>query len=1550
MKKQYKQALAAALAAALAWNLMPNIPYVMAETSADYVIEAVEPLDEEILYQQVEFGTEKEALALPDTLRMLVRTGDRADADVSDGENMDNGGNTEAGGEDSGKVSTPSNAELPDEITGESDPGEPDEAAGEPAPGEPDKAAGEPAPGQSDEIAGEPEADEAWQAVRVDWVLDAGSSGAENYDGGQPGLYVFDAEPVNERYVVGDAELPRIQVEVLEEKTPAGAPAGGTAFRSQRRILSWQWVDPEDYLAEAEDGSFVLMLTASAETPAGLGEVLELLPAQIVAETVYGRDGLSGEETGDKEVGDEETGEPDAETGIGTGADSESNAEAGSDTGADGENEGSISERISLNGWSCADFPEDGAYEGEYTFTAALPDGYVLDAEAAEPAVQVRFGGAWLPVTLQLQNNAASVRLGESGEETLYASFEAAWEAAKNHAEGAAITLLSDADITDALLVESGDNITLRSADGMDYTLSGSFSGTANGVIRILDGTFTIESGTVKNLEESGGAAIFMEGGRLNATGGTLSGAGNGIRMNGDAAEAMIFGGSAVLASKPSSNAVYCKDGTLWVYEGAYIRGVDTGISIYGSGRVVIRGGTILAENPEDPENPMNSTAGVRLYQNSTAEITGGDISGGMCGLWVGYDSPGTAAVIRGGNFRASVAHGLYVRDGVVEVYGGSFQGTDTGIMVQNGDCTISDAEVSGKNGLCVYKDSTGTAVLRGGTYTGTENAILISREGLSVGDILADGYSWYEDGGGILADASVSALTGTFEVRETSAASVSAGGETEYFASIEEAWARAKEQSSSEQPATITLLQDVQVNERLTVENSNSIILTSAPCGEETEGYGIYGNVSVRDSGLIDVQGGSLTLTGGIVENGDGGNNGVAVNGGSFLLDGGTVRASADGHSGVCVYSGTAEIRSGTVSGDIGVAAANGSAVIMIEDGDIYGRATGVYVSGSEASAVIRGGRISASNTQSANGSDGSALQVQASGTAVLSGGTYDGAVGIAIHNSNPLTLKGLLDEDLNSVYYKDGEPVADGLDGRSLAGTISVGECTHRYGNTWTDKEDGKTHGRACEVCGHEETENHQWGDDGSCTAEGCTAVVSYVASVTVGGVTTYYTEFDAAWQAATAVERAEVMVLKSVDLKAARFKVPAGTDIILDMADEVILSKTIGYGGQGSCVFRICGGKFTFAGGTIDNTVMRSYGIEVESGSFIMEAGIIRAHCCGVYVSNGDMTMTGGTISVTKDDIVTGYGIHVYGSNSRVLMEGGEISVSGTYNDRGMYVQQGTVSISGNSVIRCSGLSGLYYCNGSLELSGGTFIGGTYSICTDGSSISSLLAQDCQYYVETNGGIQTKISDEGILGGSSFARKNGYGTVVVKREETVNVSVEWGELSFSYSRGAWDPETHTYRGAGWRPAGAGSDTAGGNDAADAGLAETGSDAGEYTDVNRILVTNEGTAAVAASFGFLREESLTQAGDLAGSFWRKGQTEAGEDADSFLMLDGAAVVLNPGGDESGNGDAAGDTAEVWLRLSSGEPTDSIDGTLGAVTVTIEAVSDGGTEGGDGA
>ena len=114
-------------------------------------------------------------------------------------------------------------------------------------------------------------------------------------------------------------------------------------------ITAWSWVDTQDVL-DPESG--VLALSASVESPALYEDIVALLPTEIEATTEDG------------------------------------------------------TETLSLDSWSCDDYPAEGAYTGSYAFHAVLPDGYGLAADA--PA---------LTVTVELEDEVMLMAAGTTHAE-----------------------------------------------------------------------------------------------------------------------------------------------------------------------------------------------------------------------------------------------------------------------------------------------------------------------------------------------------------------------------------------------------------------------------------------------------------------------------------------------------------------------------------------------------------------------------------------------------------------------------------------------------------------------------------------------------------------------------------------------------------------------------------------------------------------------------------------------------------------------------------------------------------------------------------------------------------------------------------------------------------------------------------------------------------------------------------------------------------------------------------------------------------------------------
>ncbi len=222
MKKKYKRALAAALAAVMIWNTCDWHPQVLAGSSVQY-IEEVKELSDEILHQEVPYGTKYKELKLPDKLKVRVLAEEASDEE--------DGAEDKDGAE---KIATPSELQSGDGEVGTEkksqtlSSSETDGTVRKASPSEADVTEKSEIGVDDTEQKASPsdadgtKTDKNWKEVKVRWVLDETFSEKDTYDGKTPGIYVFDAELKSSRYELDTGFLPRIEVTVLpEEKGPA---------------------------------------------------------------------------------------------------------------------------------------------------------------------------------------------------------------------------------------------------------------------------------------------------------------------------------------------------------------------------------------------------------------------------------------------------------------------------------------------------------------------------------------------------------------------------------------------------------------------------------------------------------------------------------------------------------------------------------------------------------------------------------------------------------------------------------------------------------------------------------------------------------------------------------------------------------------------------------------------------------------------------------------------------------------------------------------------------------------------------------------------------------------------------------------------------------------------------------------------------------------------------------------------------------------------------------------------------------------------------------
>ena len=852
----------------------------------------------------------------------------------------------------------------------------------------------------------------------------------------------------------------------------------------------------------------------------------------------------------------------------------------------------------------------------------------------------------------------ASAGVTVNGQTEYYTDISAAFSAASTAGTKAEVKLLADIDYGSQgyISILSGD-ITL---DLNGYTLTGK---NQNQVLFLEYCQMTIKdssngkTGTIRNMNGKGvfvrrGASLTVESGRIE-TNPDSTGWVSGTAIN------VAWGGSLTVYDCELSGyvGIHVDDGSVTVYGGSISGSWYAFREINKQANVALYGGTY--------------TGGLNTQNKTFAQILGEGRAY--------YDTETGSFLTEGLNRTGELAVGETV----------SIQAAPVQITDGPSDLNLSYGFASGtaKLQVTVEKGETGTGEISYQWYQvneeegGTDEALTDSEGGYSGSrtDTLVLPDSWVSGGSGNFycvvsrSGYSVSSRTAHAEIEacphsqitggvcqgcgKAFEASVSdgTGGREVYYEVFEDAWKAAQGNT-----AVVTLLADVEVSATLTVTSGSNITLKS----EKDSNYTISGNVFNSASGLINVAtGGTLTLESGTVENGAGGNNAIAVNGGRFVLNGGTAAATADGHSGICVYNrGTAEIQSGNVSGDIGVAAASDGSTIAISDGNISGRASGVYVSGSGAKITITGGSISASNTKGENGADGAALRIQSSGSALLSGGSYSGAYGILIDSGNSITLKELLNVggDLKYAYYSsNGVLVTEGLDGKTLTGSLTVEKCGHSY-KTWTDTEDGENHIGTCVVCGHEETTPHDWNTDGKCKAEGCNAQAA--ASVTVNGEETeYMSTIEKAWQAAKGHSEGATITLLTDAAVAGTLDVSEEDNIILSMADGVTLTTSDSNG----CILVVYGGRLTLESGALDAGTDFGTdfgeGIRIYGGTFIMNGGTVSGYIGIEQFSGGALDYDGGFACITNGTVSgTMYGFAANGGSTELT--GGTFSGPG------------------------------------------------------------------------------------------------------------------------------------------------------------------------------------------------------------------------------------------------------------------------------------------------
>lgn len=277
--------------------------------------------------------------------------------------------------------------------------------------------------------------------------------------------------------------------QTASEETETSEEKSEEITETAKRITSWTWNDEEEMLDLEEN---VLALPgASKDHIVSFDDIVSFLPISITATITTS---ASVTETEDTEATDESEETDGAE------------------------------ETVTLEGWVCENYPEEGAYSGNYTFTANLPEGYEFAEDAAALKVNVELGGAQLLEATTI--TPAQPKNGEGTAENPYQITSAAelyWfaglvngtltDVTKN--SSACAKLMNDITVNNNLLdritykTDDDGNLTNEVANGGNFISWTPIGAANNGYQGTFDGNGKTISGLFFNDSQKSHVGLF---------------------------------------------------------------------------------------------------------------------------------------------------------------------------------------------------------------------------------------------------------------------------------------------------------------------------------------------------------------------------------------------------------------------------------------------------------------------------------------------------------------------------------------------------------------------------------------------------------------------------------------------------------------------------------------------------------------------------------------------------------------------------------------------------------------------------------------------------------------------------------------------------------------------------------------------------------------------------------------------------------------------------------------------------------------------------------
>ena len=857
--------------------------------------------------------------------------------------------------------------------------------------------------------------------------------------------------------------------------------------------------------------------------------------------------------------------------------------------------------------------------------------------------------------------------------------------------------------------------LTVMDTEGNGQFITTGKNGYSGGFAKVKStGTLNILSGTIRRLDQTdisiyAGGLIYVEGGQLNMSGGTLVG---GVVETNTSYDAQ--GGN-----------VYMKGGTFNFTGGTLTGGMaltktskkaQGGNLFVGSEATVYINGGVIENGYSDQDGGNVFVSGLSLTLNS-GSITGGHAVRHGGNIAMTNETVENSVSLLGGQVTGGVAGGVLKNYADSTVARGSGGGGNFYSYSANGSLTISNSTVSGDIKFDKIKSVTLTGAAKIGL--GKSNGMNVPAGTVIDASGLTDGAEVFVNASGVftkaIPEADAQRIAGYFKGAIRTAVSLESDftlkgtqGSTGYCPHCYD----------PQNPATVTWYKAFtptagQVHRYLEGSNTAaSNVVLSQDTVLDLNGYTIY-----RDGRRIIMNAADKTLT--VMDSFGGGKlEGTGTNTTYNKTQGGLIQQIAKCH--VVIYSGTLKLTPGTDAsvvvekGGLINCAASGSTVTMygglIRDGVATVGGGNVYM-GAGSTLTVNAGIIKGGNAAAVTGGN-----ILNAGTVRIPGGFVIGgsaANGGNIYTTGTTTVSG------GMVYGGTATDNADTDTKEGIGGNIYSGGTTTVSGGVVTA-------GNA-RIGG-----NIYVSTDKTLTVSGTGIIAAGVASTNGGNVYVYNGTANVTGGIVTAglaVSGGNFYI--STDGKTVTVSGGLVTGGIATDADAT------GKGGN----FYIGKGTLTISGGTVSRG-MAAYGggnIYVTSSTLNLTNGkVLGGRLCTSTKDGGSVYLaSGGTMNMSGGELVGGYSgdcggnIYMSNTNSKLTMSGGTVTDGYAYKYGGnIHLNSGSLNMTGGTVSYGRGGRGgnicLAFYAGSTATIGGDnnpqIIGGT-AIAAEGGNLMFL-----------------------------------------------------------------------------------------------------------------------------------------------------------------------------------------------------------------------------------